>query len=185
MFRGVVGGGQAGKDAGDRRRVHDVALSLGHQIGQEGADAVDHPPQIHAHHPLPRRQWSEPCVGLRRHPRVVADHVDPVEPLDGGDCQGLDRGLDTHVRGDDQGLHPVGTDHVGGTGQPVLVHVGQDHVHAGRGEALGEGQPDPTRRAGHHRDLSCAELHASSRGPPPGTLPGTADPTSVDRASLG
>ena len=114
---------------------------------------------------------------------VVAHHVDGAEALDGGGGECLHRGLVAHVAHDLEGRHPVGPDALGRLGQRGGIHVGQDHVEAGGGEPLGQGQADSAGRPGHDRDLSAPELHLDPResrardGPcPPGSLSGTGEP---------
>ena len=124
------------------------------EVGQEGAAAVDDAPEVHAQHPLPGADRAEPRVGPRRHAGVVAHDVHRAEALDGGGGQRLDLGLLAHVGPHREGLDAVGGDLLGGGGQGVVLHVGQDDVQAGGGEALGQGEPDAARRPGDDRDVS-------------------------------
>ena len=62
-------------EPGHRRGVHDVALRLREQVGEEGLDPVDDAPQVHAEDPGPvvhRRVGDAPTAA---HPGVVAHDV--------------------------------------------------------------------------------------------------------------
>ncbi len=67
-----------------RGGVDDVPLALRHQPRHEGADAVDHAPQVDAQGPRPVGRGERPHrAGAAAHARVVADHVGRAEVLDG------------------------------------------------------------------------------------------------------
>ncbi len=70
--------------AGHRRRVDDVTVAVCHQVGEERLVAVDHAPEVHAHHPLPVVATNLVGTGpdAAADAGVVADDVDPLEGVD-------------------------------------------------------------------------------------------------------
>ena len=104
------------------------------------AHAVDHAPEVHAQHPRPRRQRSEPRVGARHHARVVAHHVHGAEAFDRGRGERLHRRLVAHVGANRERVHAARADLLGGRRETRVVDVGEHHVHPRRREPLRQRQ---------------------------------------------
>jgi hypothetical protein len=169
VLRGVVARAEARHEPGDGGRVHDVPPA--HQVREEGPAAVHHAPEVHAHHPLPRRQRAEPGVGAGGHPGVVADHVHGAEAVERALHELGHLRLLAHVAPDRQRLHAVGLHPVGRQGEGVLLHVGHHDVQPALGEPLGQCEPDAAPGPGDHGHLSLGELHVDLPLVPPRGTP--------------
>ena len=127
--------------------------------GHEGPDAVEDPPQVDAHHPVPVGLGPLPDHAGLEHAGVVAQQVHRPEPLVGGVGQGLHLRLVADV-----GAHP---DRLGAqTGdvphrvvERVRLDVGEHHPHAFLRRVTGQAAADATRRAGDHRHPTREVVH--------------------------
>jgi len=81
------------------------------------------------------------------------------EAFEGGRRQRLDLGFLADVGAHHVRLDTVAAHLVGGCGQRLLLDVGQHDVQAGAGQAFGQRQPDPARRARDDGDLSPLQFH--------------------------
>ena len=140
-------------DAGDRRRVDDVATAaMFANQRHEGLHDVHRATQVDRHRSIPigeTRIGNCPATGDAG---VVAQHVNPAEGRDrrvGSAGYGASIG---HVDVDEHGVGPgqfgPGAGHVG------LVDVADDHVHAFRQQGLAHAEPDAARTARHERGLA-------------------------------
>ena len=167
---GVGGGGQPG----DRGRVDDVALvATFEHAGDERPHAVDDAHQVDAHRPVPVGERPLPGPQAQRgrgggDAGVVEDHVDPPERAERGVGQAVDGLGRRHVGRHGEHLDAGGLDRRLRRGQRVGLDVGEHEVHALGGEAVGGGQPDPARRAGHDGHPILDVLHWSTPFVPAG-----------------
>ena len=97
--------------------------------------------------------------------------------LEGGVGQAVDGVGGRDVGGDGEHLDAGGLDRRLRRGQGVGLDVGEHEVHALGGEAVGGGQPDPARRAGHDGHPILDVLH----GRPLSSPAEATDPASRDR----
>ena len=160
MFGDVVGGEPRHRyQAGHRRGVDNVPLTLVAHDRQERSHAVDHPIEVDANCAGPLVHRAGPRVAVAGDAGVVAEYVRRSVRLEGkrGKCgdRRLRRGVARHRR-------DVGT--LGG--EPLLhrlesdgVNVGQHHLHSLGAEHLGQREADSTGRAGDDGDLADEILH--------------------------
>ena len=137
-----------------RGRVHDMRRSrLAAQDRQEARQSVDDAPQVHVEHPPPIIERLVLDQVERGHAGVVAQHIDPPEPVD--------RHLRQSVRPTPDRRRPPSTASASPPAprQPIrdrlgfaTVEVGEHDRRPGGDERLGEGAADAARRAGHYRD---------------------------------
>ena len=146
-----------------------MALAALHEVGEERPVPVDHAPQVDLEHPPPL--VLEHPLAARCRPAgdagVVAQHVHAPERVDGGVAEPIDG-----VAVGDVGRH---TDRLrAGCGdrrdrivELGFLDVGEDDVHAGASEPLGERPAHARACPGDHCRLPCEVLHTAKvvRGP--------------------
>lgn len=127
-----------------------MAFLLRDEVRYEGPDPMDDAEQIDAHDPLPRRQRELPRRAAPAHARVIADHVDRAEPVEGGTAQVVDRRRIADIGHRSGGLDAVGPEAGGGRDERGFIDVRHHHAHTVGTEAPADGQADPAGRAGDH-----------------------------------
>jgi len=159
----VDGHAGRGEQAGDRRRVHDVALvALREHHGDEAAQAVDDAVDVHAHAPFPVGGGALPREAAGGDAGVVAEDVHGAERGEGRVLQGFHLvGLrDIHLHADHGGA--CRAELVGGAVEGVLLDVREHDLHALACESARHGEPESAGASGDHRDLAGKVLHGMS-----------------------
>ena len=121
--------------------------------------AVDHAPDVDAHHPVPVLHRVFPDQATRADAGVVEHEVRRAEALFHEPGQAFHLVLAGHVDPARKHLHARGLDLGGGLVQRVLLHVHQHQVHAQLGADAGALQPETRPRAGEHRRLALEVLN--------------------------
>ena len=157
----VVGGHpRTGHEPRHRCGVHDVPLAaLREHDRHEGLHAVDDAPQVHAEHPLPVVERELPGVARTGDAGVVADDVHGTERGERLLGEIVDLGRLGDVGADREHLRALRLDRLGGSGERLLLDVGEDDHHAFGGEALGHAAADSAGGSGDDGDAILQILH--------------------------
>src|SRR5690554_4866374 len=150
----LLGHADQAKYAGD---VHHMALTGFDQVGQEGAGAVGHAPEVDIHHPFEVFVGHLANGGRQRHAGVVDDQVNLAEVrpylfgvgVDGFAVRDIEK-VRTHV-GTTAGGH--------GFRQPGFVNVRQRQPAAFGGQHTGKGPADSGTGSGYHSHFVLEILH--------------------------
>ena len=161
----------AWNQARDRGRVDDVpVLAVPVHMRHEHLQAVEHAPEVHAHHPLPGAVGHLPHgeyavtgaqtrVLAARHAGVVAEDVDVAELRNRAVADLLERLAAHRVDRQAQDRAFFLLQYLDLRLERFLLDVGQHHVHALGGESSGERKAHAARRPRHDRRLACEFAH--------------------------
>ena len=142
--------------------VQAARLGLEH-AGDEVAEPVDHPHQVHAQHPAPLLLARLPDVAASSHAGVVDEESHVAGLPEGAPGEAGHLGVVRHVDHLGERETPGGPDLPDDPGEGTRLHVGEDEAHAQGMGAARHLQPEAAPGPGDHGGPSGEVSHGPGR----------------------